>query len=218
MSKSCGLEEWMWDEGDIIWERNEDTDAYVPAAPLYLHFKKLTRQCEAFLAGASNMLESGDDGDADVTETTVKATSLCGDIIVARDDIERAMTVMGKSPAAILRGPEPSGSSSTSMPEGASGSGKDNGRDKGKARDASIDLERKYATECERLAFAYVNLADASGCNYPMYKYSPDLVRTANATRNPKDRLHLVKELAVMATSLPPGVWVRVDEVRNDAM
>ena len=26
------------------------------------------------------------------------------------------------------------------------------------------------------------------------------------------------KELAVMATSLPPGVWVRVDEVRNDAM
>ena len=32
------------------------------------------------------------------------------------------------------------------------------------------------------------------------------------------NRPHLVKELAVTATSLPPGVWVRVDEVRNDAM
>ncbi len=63
-----------------------------------------------------------------------------------------------------------------------------------------------------------MNLADASGHNYPTYKYGPELARTANATRNPKDRLHLVKELAVMATSLPPGVWVRVDEVRNDAM
>ena len=50
------------------------------------------------------------------------------------------------------------------------------------------------------------------------YKYASELEQTANATRNPKDRLHLVKELAVMATSLAPGVWVRVDEVRNDAM
>ena len=214
MSKSCGLEDWMWDEDEIIWERNKDTNAYVPAPPLYVHFKKLTRQCEAFLAGASSMLESGGDGDTDVTETTVKATSLCGDIIAARDDIERAMAVMGKDPAAILRGPEPSGSSSTSALDEAPQPGKD----KGKGRDPGIDLDRRYAAECERLAFAYVSLADASGRSYPTYKYGPELQRTANATRNPKDRLHLVKELAVMATSLPPGVWVRVDEVRNDAM
>ncbi|KAJ8508783.1 hypothetical protein ONZ45_g8975 [Pleurotus djamor] len=30
--------------------------------------------------------------------------------------------------------------------------------------------------------------------------------------------MHLVKELAVMATSLPPGIWVRVDETRNDVL
>ncbi|KAI1793068.1 hypothetical protein LXA43DRAFT_1127421 [Ganoderma leucocontextum] len=207
MSKSSGLEDWMWGEGDITWERNKDTDAYVRAPPLYVHFKKLTRQCEAFLAGASSMLESGGDGDTDVTETTVKATSLCGDIIAARDDIERAM-------ARSSADQSPPGSSSAAE----EASGKANSRDKGKARDPGIDLERRYAAECERLAFAYVSLADASGRSYPTFKYGPELMRTANATRNPKDRLHLVKELAVMATSLPPGVWVRVDEVRNDAI
>ena len=83
-------------------------------------------------------------------------------------------------------------------------------------------MERKYALECERLAFKYATLSQPSkngtGLDYPGYTYAQELRKTADATRNPKDRLHLVKELAVMATSLPPGVWVRVDEVRNDAM
>ncbi|TBU46163.1 hypothetical protein BD309DRAFT_954744 [Dichomitus squalens] len=219
MSKSCGLEDWMWDEDSIVWERNTDTGAYVRAPPLYVHFKKLTRQCEAFLAGASSMLESaGAEEDSDVAETAVTATSLCGDIIAARDDIERAMAVMGKNPPSALHGLEPSevpsASEAPSGPSYSSSSKRQAGtsKDKGKARDSSIDLERKYAAECERLAFKYVALSEGA------YNYAPELQKTANATRNPKDRLHLVKELAVMATSLPPGVWVRVDEVRNDAI
>ena len=41
---------------------------------------------------------------------------------------------------------------------------------------------------------------------------------SASGTRAPAARLRLLKELAVMATSLPLGVWVRADEVRNDAL
>ncbi|RDX42971.1 hypothetical protein OH76DRAFT_1410606 [Lentinus brumalis] len=218
ISKSCGLEDWMWGDGSIVWERKKDTDDPVPAPPLYAHFKKLTRQCEAFLAGASSLLESGeaDDG-GETAETAVKATSLCGDIIAAKDDIERAMAVMGKNCETVLRDLErsdyPSGSGSTA------GSGKEG---KGKGLDPAINLDRVYARECERLAFKYVALSQpaqtGTGLDYPGYKYVQELKKTANATRNPKDRLHLVKELAVMATSLPPGVWVRVDEVRNDAI
>ena len=220
MSKSCGLEDWMWGEGEIVWECNKDSNVPVSAPPLYAHFKKLTKQCETFLTGASSMLESGADGDGgEVAEMAVKATSLCGDIIAARDDIERAMTVMGKDPAAILRDPSPQDEETSETTEPT---GKGKSSSKGKERDPAVDLERTYARECERLAFKYVTLSQPSssgtGLDYPSYNYAAMLKQTANATRNPKDRLHLVKELAVMATSLPPGVWVRVDEVRNDAM
>ena len=92
---------------------------------------------------------------------------------------------------------------------------------KGKARDSAVDLERTYARECERLAFQYAELSQPSadargGLVFPAYNYARELEQTAGARRNPKDRLHLVQEYAVMATSLPPGVWVRVDEVRID--
>lgn len=216
MTESCGLEDYMWGEGQIIWERMEDTNAYAQTQPLYAHFKKLTRQCEAFLTGASSMLQS-DAGDGEVAETALKATSLCGDIIAARDDIERAMTVMGKDPAADIRTPD-----SSECPHDSSSIREKKSRSKGKERDPAIDIERKYALECERLAFKYVSLSrpnkKGAGLEYPDYNYASELKKTAHAMRNPKDRLHLVKELAVMATSLPPGVWVRVDEVRNDAM
>lgn len=207
MARSCGLEDWMWGDGEIVWETNNSDDTLVPAPPLYAHFKKLTKQCEAFLAGASNVLDGA--GEGEDVEMMVRATSLCGDIIAVKDDIERAMVAMGKDPATILN-------------ERPATPGSDGSTGKGKGRDPAIDLERTYARECERLAFKHVSLSQPSahgtGLDYPNYNYSRELAQTANATRSPRDRLHLVKELAVMATSLPPGVWVRVDEVRNDAM
>ncbi|KAI0368884.1 hypothetical protein BV20DRAFT_968673 [Pilatotrama ljubarskyi] len=208
MSRSCGLEDWMWGDGEIIWETDSEGGEPIPAPPLYAHFKKLTKQCETFLSGASSMLESASDGED--TENMVKAASLCGDIIAVKDDLERAMIAMGKDPTEVLKEPP-----RTSSPASRSAA-------KGKGKDPDIDMERTYARECERLAFQHVSLSrpasDGAGLDYPGYYYARELTQTANATRNPKDRLHLVKELAVMATSLPPGVWVRVDEVRNDAL
>ncbi|OSX67171.1 hypothetical protein POSPLADRAFT_1129859 [Postia placenta MAD-698-R-SB12] len=211
MTRSCGLEEWMWRNGDITWAEKEgerEPMKLVRAPPLYAHFAKLTKQCETFLSGASSMFESENDED-EVAETMIKATSLCGDIIAARDDIERAMRVMGKEPSALLHEadvPEPPGPSSR----------------KGKGIDASIALEKTYADACDRLAFAHVALfapsADGKGLVYPTFNFAKEVAHTVSATRNPKDRLHLIKELAVIATSLPPGVWMRVDEVRNDVI
>ncbi|KAI0828834.1 hypothetical protein BC628DRAFT_1408922 [Trametes gibbosa] len=185
MTRSCGLEDWMWGHGQIVWERDPSNGELVAAPPLYTHFKKLTKQCEAFLAGASGMSEFTDDGEDAIT--MVKATSLCGDIIAVKEDIKRAMVTMGKDPASVL---------------------------------TAFALTSE--SQCERSAFQHVSLSRSSanqvGLDYPEYYYVDELVKTAHATRNPKDRLHLVKELAVMATSLPPGVWVRVDEVRNDVI
>ena len=206
MKKSCGIEDWMWQDGEIVWEKINNQ--LVKATPLYKHFHKLTRQCETLMTGASQIFE---DGAGEDIEMMIKTTSLCGDIIAAWGDIERAMKVMGKDP--------------TSVSDTATANAIDSDtsiKNKGKGVDPLIEMDRKYAQECERLAFAYVSLSEPmplnQGLNFPNFKYSSSLTQTSSATRNPKDRLHLVKELAVMATSLPAGIWVRLDEVRNDAM
>ena len=222
MYKSCGIESWMWGDGEITWETDK-AGGIERAPPLYDHFKKLTKQCETFCAGASQMMDTGraGDGGEDVQETMVKATSLCGDIIAARDDMERAMAVLGN--AAPPDGVSSSNSHLESEHDPSSSNSRDMNQGKGKGRDPAMDMEKAYSRACERLAFKHVMLSEdkkgkGKGLNYAHHNYAKYLNQTETTTRNPRDRLHLVKELAVMATSLPPGVWVRVDEVRNDAM
>ncbi|KAJ7150183.1 hypothetical protein C8R46DRAFT_1124195 [Mycena filopes] len=193
MNDSCGLEDWMWEDGEISWEK--DKQGHLERAPpLYDYFKKLTKQSQAFLAGAMHMME---DGDGDMEET-IQATSLCGDIIAAGGDMERAMSVLGRGVGDQITVPL-SGSPSK-------------GKGKGKNRDPTVDMEKAYSQACETLSFKHVEI------DYSQYNYQGQLKATEFATRTPKNRLHLVKELAMMATSLPPGIWVRVDEVRNDAI
>ena len=210
MDKSCDLEYWMWEDGEIIWTKNTKGDLEV-VPPLYSYFKKLTKQSEAFRGGAMQVLgEAGEDGD-DVDDTMIQGTSLCGDIIAARDALERAITLLGLS------------SSNLESDSQANHSNQLSKKGKGKGKDMSINIDNVYVDACERLAFKHVSLWEASsdgnaGLNYTNYNYSSQLTQTENATRLPKSRLHLVKELAVTATSLPAGVWVRVDEIRNDAM
>ncbi|KAJ6541873.1 hypothetical protein B0H19DRAFT_1175036 [Mycena capillaripes] len=194
MDKSSGLEDWMWGDGEISWEKDKQ-GCIERSPPLYEHFKKLTKQSEAFLAGAMQMLQDGDGEDE--MDDSIKGMSLCGDIIAARDDMERAMSVLG-------RGSEDEEQMASASPT--------KGKGKGKNRDPAIEMERAYSQACENLSFKHIEI------EYSEYYYYKDLEATASATRTPKNRLHLVKELATMATSLPPGIWVRVDEVRNDVI
>jgi hypothetical protein len=199
-----GLQEWMWEDGEIKWERNEKGDILRPA-PLDNHFRKLTKQCEAFLSGASWIMD-GEDVDGEVDEMAVKGTSMCTDIIATRDDMDRLIRTLGKM-------------------------NKEDGLDnntninilnvKGKEKDSILQMEQSYSQECERLAFQHTGLSDSDGNNglaFKDFKFCEMARNSAGQTRIPKDRLHLVKELAVTATCLPPGIWIRVDEVRNDVM
>lgn len=169
--------------------------------PLYKHFVKLTKQCEKFMAGASQMLDiDAGEGVDDVEETMTKGMSLCGDIIAASDDIKRAMRVLGQA------------TSSAPIPHSSLASGNSFAQGKGKETSNAVALERTYSMVCERLALKHVTIDHAN------YNYAVSLAQTQSATRKLKDGPYLIKELAMTATSLPPGVWVRVDEVRNDAM
>ncbi|KDQ63010.1 hypothetical protein JAAARDRAFT_120620, partial [Jaapia argillacea MUCL 33604] len=202
-----GIGEWMWEEGDVEWELVDTGGRIVRSPPLYEYFKKLTKQSEAFLAGASQLL----DGESnEVDEVVVQGASLCGDIIAARSDIERTMAILGKST-----------SSSSSNNQDASSGSLSKTHSKGKARDPKVDMEREYSIACEGLAFEHINMGRptaSGGVLYQGYNYAKELEQTAGSTRNPKDRLHLIKELSAVSTGLPPGIWVRVDEVRNDAI
>ncbi|KAJ7805167.1 hypothetical protein B0H14DRAFT_2881240 [Mycena olivaceomarginata] len=190
MERSSGLEDWMWEDGEITWEKDKH-GVIEQDPPLYDHFKKLTKQCEAFMAGAQHMMDDGDGDDGD--DETIRAVSLCGDIIAARDDMERAMSVLGRESGRDVAPASPS-------------------KGKGKNRDPAIDMEKAYSQACENLSFKHIEI------DLSQYNYHNELKTTESATRTPKNRLHLIKELATMATSLPPGIWVRVDEVRNDAI
>ena len=212
---TCGLADWMWNDGEIIWKK--DSDGEIETSPaLYTYFTKLSKQSAAFLAGAMQML-GGDNSDPEVEDTAIQGTSLCGDIIAAKDDLERAISVLGQPSVNRENRAEDLDDDSNGEQRTKKGKGK------GKGREVALDLDKVYAEACEKLAFKHVSLAEpyttsGGGLTYANYKYAPELKQTQNSTRQPKDRLHLLKELAVMATSLPPGVWVRVDEVRNDAM
>lgn len=217
VSSTCGLEDWMWDDGEITWTTDASGEVEV-VPPLYTYFKKLTKQSEAFLAGAVQMFDEG--GEAEVDEMIIQGTSLCGDIIAARDDLERAITFLGQPSSEANR------ETRSQQEDSAQKDSKKRGKSKvkGKGRDMQIQVNKVYEDACEKLSFKHVSLADdanarhGSGLHYAGYNYAAQLNQTQNASRNPKNRLHLLKELAVTATSLPQGVWVRVDEVRNDAM
>ncbi|KAF9567848.1 hypothetical protein CPC08DRAFT_626320 [Agrocybe pediades] len=220
-SATCGLENWMWGDGQITWTTNLSGEVEA-APPLYAFFKKLTKQSEAFLAGAMHMLEGGD-ADPEVEETMMNGTSLCGDIIAARDELERAIAILGQPVSDREdRVQKPADEPDTAIDTQRQ---KKKGKGKGKSNsgEASVQFDKVYAELCERLSFKHVSLADGpaapgGGLNYASYYYAQQLASTQNATRLPKSRFHLLKELAITATSLPPGVWVRVDEVRNDAI
>ncbi|VDC05755.1 unnamed protein product [Peniophora sp. CBMAI 1063] len=206
-----GLSAWMVDEDnnrEVDWTSkpvspskgkgkgkclDPEPPQYERGVTLYSHFKKLTKQCETFLASADQVM---DGSGSEEEEMAIKAASLCGDVIAARDDLERAMTVLGRSRQ------EAGPSIATSKPDcGPSTRSSARAKGKGKGIDDLVGMENH----------------DSGGLRFPFY-YNAEVRESASSTRTPKNRLHLIKELSTIATSLPPGVFMRVDEVRNDVI
>jgi len=193
---SPGLETWMWGEGEIVWQRDAD-NVIERGPPLYEYFKKLIKQGQTFMATVLHMSEAKSPEGEETEDTTTQGISLCGDIIAAGADIERIMSILGAD--------------ATQM--------------KCKTKeDPSSTIDKRYAAACDDLAFKHVVLASqdkkgkGTGLVYPNYFFAQNLNQTQYATRNPKNHFRLASELAILATSLPCGVWVRVDEVRIDAL
>ena len=191
-TRSCGIDPLVRSGGEVTWERDEE-GGIVRTAPLYNHFEKLTKQSKAYLTGISTIT-------SDIEEAGIREMSLCGDIIAAKEDLDRCLAVMG------------SGSNSDEI--------KPDDRTE-KTPLSSEGLDKSYERECARLAFEYATLSEdepTGGLTYRNFQYLNLVEASSNGARIPKDRLHILKELAVMGTALPPGIWVRVDEVRSDVM
>ena len=218
---SPGIAESLWGTADIKWamvpadsssvsdstpysagsrpsggadeQASVGVEGEVSKTPLvYEHFKKLALQCETFFAlSLENPYNPGplkNDRNAAEVETTLTST-LCLDVLMARDDIAKAIEARADDAAPTL---------------------------KEKIVDQTLLLEEIYRNDCERLAFSHVDLS--SDGTYGDHFSKAILADTTFAPRDPKKRLHLLKELSVLATGLPPGIWVRVDETRNDVV
>lgn len=221
---SHGIDEFVWGTGELNLELSptssndqastESTSSQSIIArspPLYEYFQKLVRQCNAFLSLVS---QSGQSDDEETEQGTLQAQALCLAMIQAQDDLARAVEAWDRGTQSS------SGGAVTATAAIASSSSRDP-KGKGRDIDPNISMEQKYVTACEQLCFAHAVLsrdAPGGGLAYPSHALAQELADTAQSTRVPKKRLHLLKELSIMATSLPPGIWVRVDDVRNDAL
>lgn len=190
--KSCGIDSFVRGDSEVLWERDE-ADEIVRTAPLYNHFEKLTKQSLAYITGITSIA-------GDIGEIGIEEMSLCGDIVAAKEDLDRCIAIIGNTLGSVeIKVDERTGE----VPS--------NGE----------ELDKFYERECAQLAFKHVALSEdgpTGGLVYRIFHYREMVEASSNDTRIPKDRLHILKELAVMGTALPPGIWIRVDEARNDVM
>ncbi|GAA5952038.1 hypothetical protein JCM10213_005346 [Rhodosporidiobolus nylandii] len=183
----------------------------IRGVPLFTLLRKLSTQAEAFRKAAS----TGSFGDGGASDAAL--IGICGDFSSAG---ERCALLAGvweaKQGREGLLEPSPVAAGAAEEEGGPSGKGK--GKGKGKARDWS---EKDYETACDKLAYKVVDMAvdgPSGGKTFPTHYYRRDIEATANHRRPHKGFVHLAKELAVLSTSLPPGIWVRVDEARVDVL
>ncbi|GAA6043850.1 hypothetical protein JCM8097_007237 [Rhodosporidiobolus ruineniae] len=170
----------------------------VMASPLYTHLVKLSTQAEAFRKAASS--GSLDDADAALI-------GICGDFAAAGERFKALSAVWTSRQEAVA-------------PLPADEDGGTGGKGKGKAKELGWS-EADYVKACQKLAYETIDMSveDAQGGKtFPTHYYHRDILAIASSRRSHHSFVHLAKELAVLSTSLPPGIWVRVDEARVDVL
>ncbi|CEQ39374.1 SPOSA6832_00900, partial [Sporobolomyces salmonicolor] len=228
---SEGLGKWLRGEGDIVWERTKpavvagtiqgkgrgkkrkvDEEASVElgelilASPLFSLLKKLTIQAEAFRKAA--LTGEFDDDDAALV-------GICGDFVSAGERCA-SLSKLWMAHQDREKSPREGGHAKAAEPV-------INGRlkGKGKEKEASGWTEKDYVKACAALAYQTVEMSVDSpegGKTFPTHHYKRDIDDTASSRRPHNSFVHLAKELAVLSTSLPPGIWLRVDEARVDVL
>lgn len=187
--RTPGLEARLWGKEDVVGQKDQK-HIMEHSPPLYEYFNRLVKHGETFLTTTSRVVDAQSPG---AQVTIAQTRSLCEDIIAAGRNLQRIMDV---------------------QPEGKT------------TEDQTSTVDKRYAEACDKLAFKHLILGsqknskqpEATGLAYLNFFFTLNITETQDATRNPKNHFRLASELAILATSLPPGVWVRVDEVRNDVM
>ncbi|GAA5877972.1 hypothetical protein JCM3774_004770 [Rhodotorula dairenensis] len=194
-------------------EQQGDKGKVVLASPLYSLLKKLLIQAHAFRRAASS---SNEFDDADVA-----LLGICGDFAAAGERFVATELVWKerdrrdqRAMLMVEAAPEEAGDDQVgSKVEEAGMATRTRGRKgKDKGREERIWTEREYVKACEELAYGAVEL------DVKQHHYSREIAESATSRRPHGSFVHLAKELAVLSTSLPPGIWVRHDEERVDVL
>ncbi|GAA5917479.1 hypothetical protein JCM6882_004895 [Rhodosporidiobolus microsporus] len=195
-------EEELVEEGEVIM-----------AVPLFSLLRKLSTQAEAFRRAA--VTGSLDDADASLI-------GICGDFAEAGERCKALVKVWEEKQGRERVEPSPvEGGEDEHAEEEAEGR---TTRAKGKGKGKEVEkrwTEQDYATACGKLAYDVVEMAvdgPNGGKTFPTHYYRREAEAIANSRRPHNSFVHLAKELAVLSTSLPPGIWVRVDEARVDVL
>jgi hypothetical protein len=164
----------------------ENTEpAKLEYGPPLLHlFEKLATQARIFRKTTASNYQSLQFDDDEGMST--QAVGLCGDLVELWDIINLSIQ--------DLKNSRPNGETPES---------------KGKQPETKVDLKEHLKT----LAFAEYDILGASNKLHP-YAYSREVEGLASQSLNPKRTLTLAKELATMSTSLPDGIFVRVQPDR----
>ncbi|GAA5933474.1 hypothetical protein JCM3775_000705 [Rhodotorula graminis] len=180
-----------------VEEEDELSGHVILATPLYALLKKLTVQAEAFRRAATS-------GAFDDTDADAALVGICGDFATAG---ERFKTLERVYSARQPVGEDGRARSSPSPGRGAA-------KGKSKAREWTRD---EYDKACAKLAYANFELGTAAR-TFPSHHYHKEIIAIDSSRRSHDSFLALAAGLAVLSTSLPPGIWVRVDESRIDVI
>ncbi|GAA6023489.1 hypothetical protein JCM10207_006215 [Rhodosporidiobolus poonsookiae] len=193
--------------------RTEELGQVVMAVPLFTLLRKLSTQASAFQRAAAT-------GALDDSEADAALIGICGDFAAAGErcaalaGMWEARVAREAAEAAVVGGPAEGEGEAREGEGGGKG-----GKGKGKAREWT---DADYERACAKLAYGTVEMGvemgEGKGVTFPTHYYRRDIESSASSRRSHASFVHLAKELAVLSTSLPPGIWVRVDEARVDVL
>ena len=204
-----GIGKWMAGEGKIEWTRQAvpvvkgakrkakgnppPPPSVLFVSPLFALFSRLSHQAAAF-----RKLATTSDGAFSAEDSAL--LGICGDICDTGEKCQRTLEVWTQISA------------------------RDNAVPDGKGKEVAI-VERGYDRDdypsfCRLHSYSQdISLsANTAGKITYNHAYAKEITAIANSRRGNVGFVHLVKELAVLSTSLPSGIFVRVDESRIDVI
>jgi baculoviral IAP repeat-containing protein 6 len=212
---SDGIGAWVAGKGEVAWERADEAPTpgkgkrrAAPASArgpirrtgaLFDHLRKLLKQSATFRKVEGARAEASGD------ESVVQALSLAGDLIDAGERIQKAVANLARATGGTIVAV--SAAMLEDAPVDKKGKGKARMIEGGAAKRTYTEAD--YIKACEDLAFDSLETGVPMG--HVFAKQEPYKMATHNAQ-------HVNREIISLSTSLPPGIFLRVDEGRRELL